>query len=87
VSGTERPLLSFPPGVFALRDYATTDVSVTSLAQPWSTLERTFWNHVNASGGMLYFRAACDTSSTSWGKIASKSAREVFAAMLQAESA
>src|SRR5271156_624878 len=33
VSGTERPLLSFPPGVFALRDYATTYVRVMSLSK------------------------------------------------------
>jgi hypothetical protein len=33
VSGTERPLLSFPPGVFALRDCTTTYVRVTNLSK------------------------------------------------------
>jgi hypothetical protein len=42
VSGTERPLLSFPPGVFALRDYTTTYVRVTSLSKHCQSRKKPF---------------------------------------------
>ncbi len=80
MSGTERPRLSFPPGVFALSDWS---ILIVRFAAIQVALKHTLWNQFSASGGMLYFCASCDTSCTSWGKTASKSAREVLALMLK----
>lgn len=81
VSGTERPLLSFPPGVLAFRDY------FVSFLDMLTTVKLTFWNHSSALEGILYLVAAVDKLSTSDGQIDSKSAREVLSAMLGTQNA
>lgn len=74
VSTTERPRLHLPPTVLWFRFYRR------RISQPrrddrtlWVGIGRTCSNHLRACSGNLYFWQCSFKSSTSLGKIASKS--------------